>query len=118
MKKTLENSVKIIIILFICFVFIWMFYVTITYTPYIKALNETGVIKSVREDGYTYGVVKPSFLSFTGNLYISQDSVFHMDEGTAEDCIGILIWPRLLKEDEIEYICSLAREKWGFFEEK
>ena len=73
---------------------VWALYVTFVYVPYEDALKKTAVLVNgaMREDGYTYGVALPSFPSFTGNLFINQDTVFYED-GTSDGNISMLIWP-------------------------
>ncbi|TCT21700.1 hypothetical protein EDD68_1104 [Melghiribacillus thermohalophilus] len=89
MKKfAKELSIKKIILtlvsLFILWNIIWFSTITIMYKPYVEKVpkNDFGV-HFIEEDGYTFSVKKPDYLSFTGNLTVSNNK-----EGES-----LIIWP-------------------------
>lgn len=88
--------------IFILYSAIWSAYVTYRYEPFRKKLGTTvGVSKSyLQKDRYTYSVFKPHFLSFTGNLHISEYITVgdDHDETVSAD---LIIWPRGINDYEI-----------------
>lgn len=81
-------------VIFFLYSAVWSAYVTYRYEPFRKKLGATvGCSTSLlKRDGYTYSVSKPHFLSFTGNLHISE---FITVGGNQSEKMyaDLLIWP-------------------------
>lgn len=73
-------------------------YVHFRYDPFCKAFPARRT--SLDKDSHIYSVKKPPFLSFTGNLVISEYAVFSRDmpEKTTAD---LTIWPRGINDYDI-----------------
>lgn len=93
----LSNGKKIIIILIvICLLFvlyniIWYFAIQSKYSEYSKNMDEFIPNRSYvldGEDGYLYNVKNPDYLSFTGNLGISNNN----------NEVSLIIWPSFFGE--------------------
>lgn len=93
------NKKRKIILFALCVIFflysaVWSAYVTYRYEPFRKKLGSTVGCSTSRlqSDGFTYSVSKPPFLSFTGNLHISE--YIKVGDGQSEEMSAdLLIWP-------------------------
>lgn len=92
-----------LILFFFVYCAVWSDNVTSRYEPYCKALGkDVGVGRTAAEkDGYMYSVHKPPFLSFTGNLSISENLVVKENQ-PAETYVNLCIWLRGIRRYEIE----------------
>ncbi|WPP41126.1 hypothetical protein SK066_21615 [Paenibacillus hunanensis] len=83
-KKTITIILVSIVILFILWNLVWFGFNYIKYNNFVGALPETSTGNHILvKDGYTYGVKTPDYLSFTGNLSISNSSKGEL----------LIIWP-------------------------
>ena len=94
MDYIMNRKMKIIIFEllagFVLYNLVWSMYVTVTYRPFIDKL---GGVKRLETDEYTYSIKTPNYLSFTGNLSISENvKVYPNDEGI--NAGSIMIWPK------------------------
>ncbi|MBD5489717.1 MAG: hypothetical protein HDR13_13165 [Lachnospiraceae bacterium] len=80
------------------YVFIWGMNADLRYTPFCKKLGGvTGAsATTLWKEPYTYSVCKPAFLSFTGNLGISETS-----SNSHETTADIIIWPQGISNYEV-----------------
>lgn len=100
MKKALKKGLLVITLLFVLYNIIWYTVVNSKYSHYTAGMEEIYAHRTyalVSEDGYTYNVKFPSYLSFVGNLGIqkSEDS----------NC-ALIIWPKLHGEAEYGVLIS------------
>ena len=95
----LSKGKKIIILLMvICLLFgvynlIWYFTTQVKYSTYSENMDEFIPNRSYvleGEDGYLYNVKYPDYLSFTGNLGVSNNN----------NEVSIIIWPSIFGEDK------------------
>lgn len=93
----------LLILFFFVYCAVWSDNVTSRYEPFCKALGkEVGASRTFAEkDGYSYSVHKPSFLSFTGNLSISENFVVKENQ-PAETYVNLCIWLRGISSYEME----------------
>ena len=93
-----------IIVVFVIFNLSWFIITTIKYNKFVKVVpkNEDGLYLMFKEDGYSYGVKKPDYLQYTGNL-----SVSNMEKGDV-----LIIWPLL--SGGYEYGFILREEDRGY----
>ncbi len=98
MKKFLK-TILVILILFILMNIVWFSWRVIKYNNYSKGMDKNTsysifVPKYLKTDneGFSYSVKYPDYLSFTGNLAISMPSE---DYDYFSD--SLIIWPTLLK---------------------
>lgn len=89
----MNKKIKIILLallgVMILYTTLWSAYVTVRYSPFIKA---QGGQKLLEKDGYVYYVKKPTFPSFTGNLSIAESRrIKPHDDGIYA---YLIIWPR------------------------
>lgn len=84
---------------FFLYSFIWYQIIHQKYDPYIKGMHPTYEgrweqfflnIFDVQENGFQYSVLYPGFLSYTGNLAISDKT----------DTFSVIIWPSFCGETE------------------
>lgn len=75
----------IIILIFGIWNLSWYAITTIKYNKYVEAIpkNKWGLHFIEKDDGYTYSVKKPDYLSFTGNLAVANNEKQEM----------LIIWP-------------------------
>lgn len=73
----------------------WLSFVHTVYKPYMDAVgcNERGEYTVVDSDNYRYSVFKPSYLSFTSNLSISENIA--LNEVSESYRCSLIIWPKL-----------------------
>lgn len=92
MKKRTKISLSIILGIFVIVNLFWLSFYFIKYGSYTKSIpkHESGTYLLVT-DQYDLSVKKPSYLSFTGNLAITNK----------EDDLSLLIWPTVGKNEEI-----------------
>lgn len=110
-KKIFKVSTLLVIALFVFYNIVWTIYVSDTYGRFNKALGYSSMSLRASQDqnGYTYGVKSPTWSTFTGNLYITED--VSMDEnGLKEDAVDILIWPTWNRTFEIGI--TVERNQW------
>lgn len=99
-----KNIFILIIIAFVALNIIWFSITSVKYNKFIKDLPRFGSIYSygTLKDGYNYHVKKPSYLSYTGNLAVSNNETGEL----------LIIWPLIfggyeygirLEEDGIGY---------------
>lgn len=95
----LSKGKKIIILLMvICLLFgvynlIWYFTTQVKYSTYSENMDEFIPNRSYvleGEDGYLYNVKYPDYLSFTGNLGVSNNN----------NEVSLIIWPSIFGEDK------------------
>lgn len=98
-------KISLFFLIFFAFVYcaVWSNNVTSRYEPFCKALGkDVGIGRTTAEkDGYMYSVHKPPFLSFTGNLSISENIVVK-ENRPAETYVNLCIWLRGMSRYEIE----------------
>ena len=100
MKQVLKKVLIVIAPLFILYSVIWFVAVNVKYHHYITGMEEIYTYRTyalVSEDGYTYNVKFPSYLSLVGNLGIQKS------EGS--NC-ALIIWPKMIGEAEYGVILS------------
>ena len=92
-----------LVLSFFIYCAVWSDNVTSRYEPFRKALGkDVGVGRTtVEKDGYMYSVHKPPFLSFTGNLNISENFVVK-ENRPAETYVNLCIWLRGISSYEME----------------
>lgn len=88
MKKTLKIVGVVVVIGFVIYNIIWTSTINKIYDPFKKAIG--GNTKN--EDGYTYGVTLPKYLSYEGNISISED-INVEEDGSSEATCALIIWP-------------------------
>lgn len=90
--KTTKLIFFSILFLFWLYNTVWSVYVACRYTPFCEALGcKTAFVRCSQTDGnYNYHVKKPDYLSFTGNLAISEV----ITAGEKKDRVNIIIWPK------------------------
>lgn len=99
---------KKILIIFVSLILLynlaWVGVFYLKYTPYTENIpkRENGIYL-LSERGYHYSVKKPSYLSFTGNLAITND----------EDDLSLIIWPLLT--GGYEYGLQILGENNNFY---
>lgn len=95
-RKRITVLVVLAVLLFL-YAALWTAYVAYRYEPFRKALG-AGIGASqdiLQEDHFTYSVHKPKpvFLSFTGNISITENIV--VSAGLPEQVtVDLLVWPR------------------------
>lgn len=110
-KNRLKLFALLILVLFVLYNIVWTIYVRETYGRFNKALGygSMSLHASQDQDGYTYEVKSPTWPTFTGNLYITQD--MSMDEnGLKEDAVDILIWPT--RKRTFEIVIMVEQNQW------
>lgn len=98
-KKIFISIICILVILNIS----WFLITSIKYKKFIDAVpkDEHGVY-ALYKDGYSYGVKKPNYLQYTGNLSIVNN----------ETGYNLIIWPLLL--GEYEYGLIIVDNEMGY----
>lgn len=92
-KRKWITVLLIFILLFIIWNLVWYFVVATTYDQFTKnILKDQHDDYFLEEDGYSYYVSKPHYLSWTGNLVITN----------LESDNSIIIWPSVF-DDNLEY---------------
>lgn len=96
---------KILLVLGILFVLynaVWSAYVALRYEPLRKDLGtKVGVGATIlQKDGYTYSVHNPPYLSFTGNLSITEN-IRYSEELSELTTADLTIWPYGLNNYEV-----------------
>ena len=103
----------VIVILFVLYNVVWSAFVTFRFESFRKSLGsdlniglDKGLglgVSSIQKDEYTYRVFKPAYLTFTGNLSISENMTVYVNDQPKETYynVGITIWPRGIKDYEI-----------------
>ncbi len=90
MKNKLKLFAVITVSIFAVYNIVWAMYVSILYQSFTSKMNG---LKQLKTDEYTYYVKKPNYLSFVGNLSISENVDF---AGEEKVCSGsLIIWPKL-----------------------
>lgn len=82
-KRGLAIFLTVLLSAFAVFNVVWFAYRQIRYSPFTENVPEIHGVYLTSKDGISYSVSKPSYLTFTGNLALT-------DEKTTE---GLLIWP-------------------------
>lgn len=84
-KVSIKKILLIVILIFGVWNLSWFCITTIKYNKFVKVIpkNKWGLHFIEKEDGYLYNVKKPSYLSFTGNLGVS-----NKEKGEI-----LIIWP-------------------------
>lgn len=100
MKKTLKIVGIVVVIVFVIYNIIWTSTINKIYDPFKKAIG--GNVKN--EGGYTYGVTLPKYLSYEGNISISED-INVKDDGFSDATSALIIWP--LRNGEYRYGVTL-----------
>ena len=79
---------------FVLYNIFWLYSVNKIYAPYKKAIGCSIYLSSCmkQEEGYTYGVNSPSYLSHVGNLFITEEITVEEDGSSNATC-DLLIWP-------------------------
>lgn len=87
MKSKIFITLLCVLILFGIWNLTWLIMTKNRYHAFIEAVpkDESGTYALLKEDGYTYNVKLPDYLSFTGNLGIS-----NIKKGEA-----LIIWPEI-----------------------
>lgn len=99
MKKTVRVIIRLVIILFVLYNFVWAAFVSIKYHPFMECNKG---MKAYKTDEYTYYVKKPDYLSFTGNLSITENIVTGYNKDY--DYTGSLfIWPKLFNRYNVAF---------------
>lgn len=92
----LWKKIAIILIgLFCMYNLVWSVYVLKVYGSFKESIGYPfyyGLDCSKLEDDYTYSVNAPYYLSFVGNLSVSQ-SITVEEDGSSNDNITLIIWP-------------------------
>lgn len=80
------------------YVFAWGMNANLRYAPFCKKLGAVMGTSTTTlwKEPYTYSVCKPAFLSFTGNLSISETS-----SNSNETTVDIVIWPQGISDYEV-----------------
>lgn len=93
----------VILTIMLClYCFTWYANVRFRYEPFCKKLGDESKWDTsyLEKDGFTYSVHKPPFFSFTGNLCISQNTVFNYNL-SEQTTIDLIIWPCGINDYEI-----------------
>jgi hypothetical protein len=89
MKKMRIQKILLLISIsiFALFNISWFLITSIKYQPYIEVIpkNEYGFYGFTDEEGYNYNVKKPDYLSYTGNLGITDKN----------NEFALIIWPKM-----------------------
>ena len=96
--KLSKGKKVIILLMVICLLFgvynlIWYFTTQVKYSTYSENMDEFIPNRSYvleGEDGYLYNVKYPDYLSFTGNLGVSNNN----------NEVSLIIWPSIFGEDK------------------
>jgi len=84
--KTYRRVILVIVFLIATYHLAWLGVYYIKYNPYTENIPQTeSGVYLLSKDGYHYSVKKPSYLSFTGNLAITNE----------KDDLSLIIWPLL-----------------------
>lgn len=102
------------IILFILYNVVWSAFAAFRFEPFRKRLGsdlDIGLDKGlgsgvsrIEKDGYTYSVFKPAYLTFTGNLSISENMFVYVYDQPDETYYNVvlIIWPRGINDYEVD----------------
>lgn len=101
-KKIWKKILLALSILFVLYNAVWSVYVALRYEPFCKELgSEVGTgMDYLQRNGYTYSVHKPPYLSFTGNLSITENIVYKA-ESSETITVDLTIWPRGIDDYEV-----------------
>ena len=100
-KRGLEIFLAVLLGLFAVYNAVWFAYREIRYSPFTENVPKTYGVYLTSKDDISYSVSKPSYLSFTGNLALT-------DENTAE---GLIIWPEFLSGYKYAALIEARTEK-------
>lgn len=101
-KPNWRKPLFILSIAFYLYCSIWSANATFRYEPFCKKLGAGvgGSMSRLEKDSFTYSVHKPPFLSFTGNLGISEHITISSDLPNVTS-VDLLIWPRGINDYEV-----------------
>ncbi|KGP81371.1 MULTISPECIES: hypothetical protein [Paenibacillus] len=107
MKLNRKNILIIIVSIFALWNLSWFLITSIKYHKFVEVVpkNEFGVHLLKKDDGYIYSIKKPGYLSFTGNLAISND----------DDQESLIIWPLITGGYEYGFSIQKDRETYEFY---
>lgn len=78
MKKKISVVIKVILLLFVAYNIVWYLFSYSKYSKYekdFKEIADSGVKIYVDEEEYQYSVKKPGYLSWVGNLAITDNNL-------------------------------------------
>lgn len=102
-----KNILVFIVLIFGLWNLSWFLSTTIKYDKFVEVVpkNEFGVHFLEKEDGYIYSVKKPGYLSFTGNLAVSND----------EKQESLIIWPLITGGYEYGFSIQKDGQPYEFY---
>lgn len=100
-KRRLAIFLAVLLVLFAVYNAVWFAYREIRYSPFTENVPKTYGVYLTSKDDISYSVSKPSYLSFTGNLALT-------DEKTTE---GLIIWPEFLSGYKYAAVIEARTEK-------
>lgn len=99
MKKKISVVIKVILLLFVAYNIVWYLFSYSKYSKYekdFKEIADSGVKIYVDEEEYQYSVKKPGYLSWVGNLAITDNNlensvIIWLDSFGSDITSGIMI---------------------------
>ena len=110
MKKKIGTKIIVsIVVAFLLLNVIWGAYYLFFYRPYAKIISDASKEDNVK---YTYSIDPPYYLHYEFNIALSENRLMTSSgEDVSENSSDILVWPKLIGEDEYGVIITYVKDR-------